>query len=219
MSNPIRSTGQDSCRWTGQVNCRSIWYRRPDQLPAGDGHSGLEFTAFYKPSVDTGVFSYATHAVVVAVDPQTGKTEVLDYAIVEDCGRIVNPMIVDGQAIGGTAQGIGSALYEEVRYDDQGQPLNSTLADYLIPGASEVPHIRVQHMETLSPHTAHGIKGVGEGGAIAPGGAVVNAINDALAGLEVEINRIPATAERVLQAIMEKKLARNEEGQHETRAI
>ena len=202
------------------------WYRRPDQLPAGDGNTGLEFTAFYKPSVDTGVFSYATHAVVVSVDPQTGKTELLDYAIAEDCGRIVNPMIVDGQAIGGTAQGIGSALYEEVIYDERGQPLNSTLADYHLPGAAEVPHITVQHMETLSPHTAHGIKGVGEGGAIAPGGAVINAINDAVATLGVEISRIPATADHVLQAIEKKRTQKTLKSQHsseeqpnETRAV
>lgn len=186
------------------------WYRRPDEFPAHDGYSGLEFTAFYKAKVDTGVFSYASHAVVVAVDPQTGKTELLDYVIVEDCGRVVNPMIVDGQAIGGTAQGVGSALLEEVLYNDQGQPMSSTLADYYLPGASEVPHVAVKHMETLSPHTAHGIKGVGEGGAIAPGGAVINAINDALSALGVEMTRIPATPERVLSAILAQQEGRNE---------
>lgn len=190
------------------------WYRRPDEFPAFDGYFGLEITGFYKPKVDTGVFSYASHAVVVAVDPQTGKTELIDYVIVEDCGRVVNPMIVDGQAIGGTAQGIGSALLEEVLYNAQGQPTSSTLADYYLPGAAEVPDIKVKHMETLSPHTAFGIKGVGEGGAIAPGGAVINAINDALFRFGVEINQIPATPERVLSAILAKQ-----EGHNETRSV
>ena len=194
------------------------WYLRPDDFPAHDQYSGLEYTAFYKAKVDTGVFSYASHAVVVAVDPQTGKTELLDYVIVEDCGRVVNPMIVDGQAIGGTAQGIGSALLEEVLYNDQGQPMSSTLADYYLPGAAEVPHVQVKHMETLSPHTAHGIKGVGEGGAIAPGGAVINAINDALSSYGVELNRIPATPERVLSAILASQTTQ-QEATHEARSV
>ncbi len=179
-----------------------IWYLRPDELPEGDRHGGLEVTEAYRPKTDHGVFSYASHAVVVAVDPRTGKVELLDYVIVEDAGKVVNPMIVEGQTIGGAVQGIGTALFEEVTYDDQGQPLSSTLADYHLPGAAEAPRIRIQHTESPSPHTAHGIKGVGEGGAIAPGGAIVNAINDALAGLGVEINQIPATPERILGALL-----------------
>jgi aerobic carbon-monoxide dehydrogenase large subunit len=114
---------------------------------------------------------------------------------------MVNPMIVDGQTIGGAAQGIGTALFEESPYDDNGQPLASTLIDYLLPGPTELPRFRIVHMETPSPYSAHGLKGVGEGGAIAPSAALVNAINDALAPLNVTIRQIPASPERILAAI------------------
>jgi len=178
------------------------WYLRPEQLPDDVNTMGLEVTEGYKPDVDSGVFTYASHAAVVAVDPETGLVEILDYAVVDDCGRMVNPMIVDGQVIGGSAQGIGTALYEETPYDHDGQPLASTLQDYTLPGAVEVPRMKVTHIETLSPYSAYGMKGVGEGGAIAPPGAIVNAINDALKPLGAEITQIPATPERVLTAII-----------------
>ncbi|GAA3707735.1 xanthine dehydrogenase family protein molybdopterin-binding subunit [Oceanisphaera sediminis] len=177
------------------------WFLHPNKLPVGGLIEGLEATGYYKPKVDSGAFSYATHAVVVAVDTDTGKVDILDYAIVEDCGQAVNPMIVEGQTIGGTAQGIGTALYEEVRYNAKGQPLTSTLADYILPGATEVPKIRIEHLVHLSPYTAHGIKGIGEGGAIAPAGAIINAINDAIASLGAEINETPASPERILRAL------------------
>ena len=112
--------------------------------------------------------------------PETGEVEILDYVVVEDGGVLVNPMIVDGQIWGGAAQGIGTALYEEMRFDAQGQPLASTLSDYLLPGPTEVPDIRIVHMETPSPYTRFGQKGIGEGGAIAPPAAITNAVNDAL---------------------------------------
>ncbi len=179
-----------------------VWYLRPDQLPEDVDLGGLEATVGYRPKVDTGAFSYATHAAVVAVDPETGVTQILDYVIVEDCGTLVNPMIVEGQAFGGAAQGIGTALYEESSYDEAGQPLASTLIDYLLPGTTEVPAMRMQHIETPSPYTEHGIKGVGEGGAIAPPAAIVNAINDALAPLGAELGETPATPRRVLAAIL-----------------
>jgi len=177
------------------------WYLRPDQLPDGVAMGGLETTEGYKPATDNGVFSYASHAVKVAVDAETGQVEILDYCIVEDCGRMVNPMIVEGQTYGGAAQGVGTALFEESAYDENGQPLASTLIDYLLPGATEIPRFRIKHTETLSPHSAYGIKGVGEGGAIAPSAAIVNAINDALAPLGARVNDIPASPERILAAI------------------
>jgi carbon-monoxide dehydrogenase large subunit len=177
------------------------WYLRPDTLPENVDTGGLEVTEGYKPAVDGGVFSYASHAAVVAVDPRTGIVKILDYVVVEDCGRVVNPMIVDGQTCGGVAQGIGTALFEESTYDAQGQPLASTLMDYLLPGPTELPAIRIAHTETPSPYSAHGIKGVGEGGAIAPAATLVNAINDALRGLGAEVTEIPATPRRVLEAI------------------
>jgi carbon-monoxide dehydrogenase large subunit len=177
------------------------WYRRPQDLPANADPTGLEVTAGYKAKKDTGTFSYAVHAAHVAVEKETGEVEILDYAVVEDGGVLVNPMIVDGQIYGGCAQGIGTALYEEMTYDANGQPQASTLSDYLLPGPAEVPQIRIDHMETPSPYTRFGQKGLGEGGAIAPPAAITNAINDALSGLGVELLVSPVTPRRIFEAI------------------
>jgi aerobic carbon-monoxide dehydrogenase large subunit len=177
------------------------WYRRPQDLPPDVDAAGLEVTAGYKAKRDTGTFSYAAHAAVVAVDPSTGELEIIDYVVVEDGGVLVNPAIVDGQILGGTAQGIGTALYEEMTYDAQGQPLASTFSDYLLPGPAEVPEIRILHMETPSPYTRFGQKGLGEGGAIAPPAAITNAVNDALKELGAELLVLPITPRRILEAI------------------
>jgi carbon-monoxide dehydrogenase large subunit len=180
----------------------NVWYRKPQLLPADVDPSGLEATAGYKAKVDTGTFSYACHAASVAVDTETGHVEILDYVIVEDGGTLVNPMIADGQVYGGTAQGIGTALYEEMPFDAQGQPLATTLADYLLPSATEVPAMRIDHLETPSPYTRFGQKGIGEGGAIAPPAAIANAVNDALAPLGVEITESPLTPRRIVEALL-----------------
>lgn len=177
------------------------WYLQPQDLPADVDPSGLEVTAGYKPDRDSGTFSYGTHAALVAVDPDTGEIEILDYVIVEDGGVLVNPMIVDGQIYGGAAQGIGTALYEEMPFDEQAQPLASTLSDYLLPGPTEVPDIRIEHMETPSPYTRFGVKGIGEGGAIAPPAAIANAVNDALREIGAELTISPVTPRRVVEAI------------------
>jgi carbon-monoxide dehydrogenase large subunit len=183
-----------------------IWYLRPQDLPAHVNPGGLEVTAGYKPERDSGTFSYAAHAALVAVDPETGEVEILDYVIVEDGGKLVNPMVVDGQICGGVAQGIGTALYEEMPFDTSGQPLASTFADYLLPGPTEVPALRIIHMETPSPYTEFGVKGIGEGGAIAPPATITNAINDALRPLgAAEILQSPATPRRILEAIEQAK--------------
>jgi carbon-monoxide dehydrogenase large subunit len=178
-----------------------IAHLRQEALPP-DVDPLLDCTATYEPGIDTGLFTYATQACVVAVDVDTGKVDLLDYACVEDCGTVVNPMIVDGQIIGGIAQGIGTALYEEIPYDANGQPLATTLADYLLPGAPEIPHIKLDHLCTPTPHTEYGMKGMGEGGAISPPAAIANAIRDALAGLGAEVNETPMTPERVRRAIV-----------------
>jgi carbon-monoxide dehydrogenase large subunit len=178
------------------------WYLRPQELPADVAPGGLEVTGGYKARRDTGTFSYAAHAAVVEVDTEMGDVRILDYAVCEDGGTLVNPMIVDGQVIGGVAQGIGTALYEEMPFDGNGQPLATTLADYLLPGASEVPMLRIDHMETPSPYTEFGQKGIGEGGAIGPPAALANAVNDALRPLGVEINQLPITPHRVLEAVL-----------------
>lgn len=178
-----------------------LWYRKPQLLPPGVDPGGLEVTIGYKPKVDTGTFSYACHAVVVALDVETGHVEILDYVVVEDGGRLLNPMIVDGQVYGGVAQGIGTALYEEMPFDEAGQPLAGTLAEYLLPGPMEVPAIRLIHMETPSPNTEFGVKGIGESGAIGPPAAIGNAINDALAPLGAEVGETPMTPRRILAAL------------------
>jgi carbon-monoxide dehydrogenase large subunit len=178
------------------------WYLRPQELPADVAPGGLEVTGGYKARRDTGTFSYAAHAAVVEVDTEMGDLRILDYAVCEDGGVLINPMIVDGQVVGGVAQGIGTALYEEMPFDANGQPLATTLADYLLPGASEVPMLRIDHMETPSPYTEFGQKGIGEGGAIGPPAALANAVNDALRPLGVEINQLPITPHRVVEAVL-----------------
>ncbi len=183
------------------------WYINPQKLPADVDPSGLEITVGYKPKVDTGSFTYASCAAVVALDPQTGIVRILDYVVVEDCGTILNPLIVEGQTIGGTAQGIGTALYEEMPYDDAAQPLASTLAEYRMPGAPEVPKSRIERKQTPSPNTEFGAKGMGEGGAIAPPAVLMSAINDALKGQNVLVTRTPMTPRRILQAMAQADLA------------
>ena len=179
------------------------YYLRPGDVPGDTDSRGLETTQGYAPDCLTGIHTGSAHAAVVAVDPETGGVEILDYVIAEDAGTLINPMIVDGQLHGGAAQGIGTALFEEMPYDSAGQPQAPTLADYLLPGATDVPDIRLLHMETPSPYTNMGQKGVGEGGAIGPGGALANAVNDALAPLGVEICELPMTPRRIIAAIRE----------------
>ncbi|CAG2157684.1 Caffeine dehydrogenase subunit alpha [Cupriavidus yeoncheonensis] len=186
------------------------WYLRPQDLPATVNPGGLEVTEGYKPLRDSGTFGYGAHAVTVAVDPETGDVELLDYVIVEDGGKLVNPMVVDGQIYGGTAQGIGTALYEEMAFDGSGQPLASTFADYLLPGPTEVPEPRIIHMETVSPYTEFGVKGIGESGAIPPPAAICNAVNDALHSLGAELLVSPITPRRVLEAIAAGAASRTE---------
>jgi carbon-monoxide dehydrogenase large subunit len=178
-----------------------VWYRAPQLLPADVDPGGLEVVTGYKANRDTGTFSYACHAVVVAVDTELGVVELLDYAVAEDGGVLINPMVVEGQILGGAAQGIGTALYEEMPFDENGQPLASTLADYMLPGAPEVPAIHIDHIEVPSPYTEFGQKGIGEGGAIAPPAAIVNAINDALKDIGAEITECPVSPRRLLAAL------------------
>jgi aerobic carbon-monoxide dehydrogenase large subunit len=184
-----------------------VAHLRMDGLPPGVDPL-LEATATYEPAIGTGVFSYATHGAVVAVDPETGFVEVLDFAVAEDCGTMVNPMIVAGQIRGGVVQGIGTALYEEIPYDEAGQPLVGTLSDYLVPGAAEMPGIKLGHLHTPTPHTEYGMKGMGEGGAVAPPAAIANAVRDALAAIGAEVNETPITPRRVMAAIGKARAAK-----------
>jgi carbon-monoxide dehydrogenase large subunit len=150
-----------------------------------------------------GTYSNGTHAAVVEVDPATGEFQILRYCVVEDCGTMINPMVVDGQVHGGVAQGIGGAVYEEIVYDAEGQLLSGSFLDYLVPSAVEVPPIQIEHLCTPSPFTPLGIKGMGEGGTVCPGSVLASAISDALRPYGVRITSLPITPARVLAAIRE----------------
>ncbi|TMA53017.1 MAG: xanthine dehydrogenase family protein [Deltaproteobacteria bacterium] len=174
---------------TTLVPLKEIAYRivsAPAGLPAGE-EPGLDATAHYEPPPST--HANATHLATVEVDIETGQVKILRYIVVEDCGTIINPLVVNGQIQGGVAQGIGTALYEQVVYDENGQFLTGTLMDYLAPTAVDVPQVEIGHIESPSPYTPGGIKGMGEGGAIAPPAAIANA------------NEVPLTPERVLKLI------------------
>lgn len=175
---------------------------RPEFLPPGL-NPGLEATETYEPPESGGVFSYGVHAATVLSHPVTGVTEIIDYVIVEDCGNLINPMIVDGQIIGGVAQGIGTALYEELRFDESGQPIATTFGDYMMPCATEIPNFRIKHMVTPAESTEFGVKGMGEGGAIAPPAAVANALNDAFRYCGAKFMETPMTPRRVSDAVAE----------------
>ena len=154
--------------------------------------AGLEETCYWEPSTVT--WSYAVHVAIVEVDRGLGHVNLEDYAIAHDCGTVVNPLLVEGQVRGGVAQGIGGALLEEFAYDGEGQLLTGSLADYLLPTASDVPDIAIVHLHSPSPLNPLGVKGVGEGGAVAPPAAIANAVSDALG---VEINETPVKPEKL----------------------
>jgi aerobic carbon-monoxide dehydrogenase large subunit len=160
---------------------------------------GLEAQYYFVPPTVT--WASGTHAAVVEVDEETGFVTLIDYASVDDCGRMLNPMIVEGQVQGGIAHGIGNALFEEAVYDAEGQLLTSTYMDYLLPTSAEMPDIKIGHQSFPSERNPLGVKGVGEGGAVAPPGAIVNAIVDAFRPLKIKINRTPVTPQAVLEAI------------------
>ena len=164
----------------------------------GELDPAISETATYDPP---GTFSNACHACIVNVDPDTGRVIIERFVVAEDAGRLVNPMIVDGQVLGGVAQGIGNALLEEIVYDDTGNILTATLADFLPPTSREIPPIELFHLETLSEATITRSKGLGEGGTIGAPAAILNAINDALTPFGVAINEIPATPQRIRAAL------------------
>jgi carbon-monoxide dehydrogenase large subunit len=136
--------------------------------------------------------------------------ELFDYAVAEDCGTMVNPVLVEGQIRGGVVQGIGTALHEELPYDAGGQPLAASFLDYHLPGAHELPMIQIGHLHTPATATEYGMKGMGEGGAVAPPAAIANAVRDALSSLGVEVNETPLTPERVLAAVRTAQSAKAE---------
>jgi carbon-monoxide dehydrogenase large subunit len=175
----------------------TLAYAGAKRLPKGV-EPGLEATRFYDPYFGTA--SNATHVAVVEVDPATCVVRALRHVVVEDCGRVINPLIATGQTVGGVAQGIGAALLEEVVYAE-GQNLTASLMDYLVPTAGEVPAIEVTHLDHPSPTTLGGFKGVGEGGTIGAPAAIANAVADALAPFGVEVSELPVTPDRLYSLI------------------
>jgi carbon-monoxide dehydrogenase large subunit len=178
-----------------------IAFHRPERLPPGLTAADFALTRSYDAHPGTGAWANAVHVAVVEVDTATGVVSLRRYLVVEDCGTIINPLVVDGQVYGGVAQGIGGAMLEHLVYDPAGQLLSQTMMEYLVPSAQEIPPIEVHHLATPSPHTLGGIKGLGEGGAIGPMAALGNAVTDALAPLGVAVRSLPLTPERVLDMI------------------
>jgi carbon-monoxide dehydrogenase large subunit len=177
-------------------------FHRADLLPAGVRPGDFASACDYDAHPGTGTWTNAIHAAVVEVDVRTGAVRIIRYVVVEDCGVMINPLIVDGQVHGGTVQGIGGTMLEHLVYDPQGQLLSQTLMEYLLPTALDVPTIEVHHLQTPSPFTIGGIKGMGEGGAIGPYPALANAVSDALAPLGVSIDTLPISPER-LRALLD----------------
>jgi carbon-monoxide dehydrogenase large subunit len=177
----------------------------PHKYPTGL-EPGLEATSFYDPSNFT--WPFGTHVAVVEVDPETGVIKLRRYIAVDDCGRVINPLLVDGQIHGGLAQGIAQALYEEAVYDENGQLVSGSLMDYAVPKADDLVNFELDRTETPSPVNALGVKGVGEAGTIASSATIVNAVVDALAPLGVKHLDMPLKPERVWQAIQQAQTRR-----------
>jgi carbon-monoxide dehydrogenase large subunit len=177
-----------------------IAHFRPDTLPP-DFQAELTVTRHYTPRQYGFTFTNGIQASWVEVDRDTGFVRLLKHWCVEDSGTVINPMLVDEQLRGGVVQGIGAALYEECLYSPEGQLLNGNLADYLVPMAGEMPDIVCAHVETPTRQSQLGAKGVGEAGTAGAPGAVMNAINDALAPLGARVTAMPFTPERILRAL------------------
>ena len=174
LSNPLRYAFDEASKAATQFSVGD-----PGKPPvAEDDEPGLEGKDFYSP--ERATFASGMHAVIVETDPETAEITILKYAVVHDCGNLINPMIVEGQIHGGVAQGIGGALYERMAYDESGQLLNASFMDFLIPYVTEVPDgIDIDHLETPSPLNPLGIKGAGEAGVIPSAAVFAAAIEDA----------------------------------------
>ena len=173
-------------------------YAQMGRIPH-DKREDLVASETYDPYLGTA--TSATHLAMVEIDPETYGVRVLRYVVAEDCGRVINPLIVDGQVQGAVAQGIGVALLEEVIHDDDGQIVTASLADYLVPIAGTVPAIGIVHVESVLPPTQGGFRGMGEGGTIGAPAAIANAVSDALSPLGIEVTTLPITPDRIFQLV------------------
>jgi carbon-monoxide dehydrogenase large subunit len=193
-------------RFTSLREVARVAYHDVTRLPP-DVEPELEASGHY--DAGGGTYSNGAHAAIVEVDAETGHFRLLRYCVVEDCGTMINPTVVDGQVHGGVAQGIGGAAYEEIVYGEDGQLLTASFMDYLVPTAWEVPALEVAHLESPSPFTPLGIKGMGEGGTVSPGSVLACALADALRPLGVRFTELPITPEKVLQAMQKSNKRRS----------
>ena len=166
---------------------------------AGGLAPGLEHTAYFTP--EQSVYSNGTHIAEVEVDVETGGVKILRYTVAHDCGRVINPMVVDGQVVGGVAHGVGNALFERMVYDENAQPLSMNFGEYLLPLASDVPNVDIVHLETPTPLNPLGMKGAGEGGTIPAIGAIISAVENALVPFDVAISEAPLSPQRIIELI------------------
>jgi len=193
-------TDKSGARRIGLDEVGRAAYFRGDTLPPGT-QPEMSATRHYMPKLYPFAFTNSAQGSYLELDVETGFVRLLKHWVVEDCGRVINPMLVDEQIRGGVVQGIGSALYEECLYDGLGQLLNGNLADYLVPMAAEMPDIEVAHIETLTADSALGAKGAGEAGTAGAPAAVMNAVNDALKPFKVRVSSQPMTPQRILKAL------------------
>jgi carbon-monoxide dehydrogenase large subunit len=194
----------------GQISFREIAKMssgRPGfSLPRGI-EPGLEATSFFAPP--QAAYSNGSHVAEVEVDPETGLVRVTRYVVAHDCGRVINPLLVDGQIQGGVAHGIGNAIMERMRYDEAGNPQTTSLADYLLPDAGNVPNVEIVHMESPSPLNPLGVKGAGEGGTIPAAAAIASAIEDALSPFGVKILDAPMLPETIAMLVKDAQARRD----------
>ena len=190
LSNPVRYA------FGGGTEQATQFQARPRQgPPLSDGDQpGLEATGFFSPAGST--WAAGCHAAYVRIDPKTFRMEILRYVVVHDCGRVINPLVLEGQVEGGVAQGIGGAFYERLVYDDEGQLRNASFMEFLVPYATEVPELVIGHLETPSPLNPLGIKGAGEAGVIPVGAVIASAIEDALG---IPIMEMPLHPQRLFE--------------------
>ncbi|MCJ2026944.1 xanthine dehydrogenase family protein molybdopterin-binding subunit [Methylobacterium sp. J-067] len=178
----------------------NLAYYRSDLLPPGVSPA-LTVAHHFAPRGYPFAFTNGIHGSLVEVDTETGLVRILKHWVVEDCGRVINPLLVDEQIRGGVVQGLGAAFFEECRYSETGQLLNGSMTDYLVPMACEMPDIVIRHVETPTKDTELGAKGCGEAGTAASSGAALNAVNDALLPFGAAISQLPMTPERILRAL------------------
>ena len=194
---------EDRRVWVRGAPWRSLTFKgltaRPNRARTANSETEPDLSATHVFHVSKMTYPYGTHAAVVEVDPETGSVVILDYAIAYDVGRAINPRLVEGQMVGGLAQGIGGTLLEEFAYDADGQPLCTTFMDYLLPTSMEMPRrVSVKILEeTPTPLNPLGVKGAGEGGTAGAGAAIANAVADALRPWGVEVTDLPLSPERI----------------------